>query len=74
MGAAYDNNHISAADAVCACWHADCAGQAVQRDRGGGAPGKDAGADKAEPCGEGKTKQSDSKEGKECASLKAGSY
>ena len=69
-----DSNHIGAADPVYACRRADRAGQAVQRDRGGGAPGKDAGADKAEPCGEGKTKQSDSKESKECASLKAGSY
>lgn len=41
---------------------ADFAGQADRRDRGGGAPGKDARADKAEPCGESKEKQSDSKE------------
>lgn len=73
MGAAYDNNHISAADPVCACRHADFAGQAMQRDRGGGTPDEDACADKAEPSGEGEEKQI--KGGKqECASLKAGSY
>lgn len=69
-----NNNHISAAESR--LWLAgrlDFAGQAMQRDRGGGTPDEDACADKAEPSGEGEEKQI--KGGKqECASLKAGSY